>query len=41
MDYPLDGVVSVCDQFGHRVYRYDGYKAGGVAVIPNDPSCAR
>ena len=41
MDYPLDGVVSVCDQFGHRVYRYAYPYQGGLAVVPNDPSCAR
>jgi hypothetical protein len=41
VDYPLEGVVSVCDQFGHRVYRARLGSGIAVAVIPNDPSCAR
>lgn len=40
-DYPLDAVVSVCDRFGHRVYRFSHPYQGGLAVVPNDPSCAR
>jgi hypothetical protein len=42
IDYPLDGVRSVCDQFGHRVY-LGRYGSGGtaLAVVPNDVSCIK
>lgn len=41
LDYPLNGVVSVCDRFGNRVYRSGvaGDRHAGVAVAPQDPSC--
>lgn len=35
VDYPLDGVVSVCDRFGNRVYRY----STSIYVVDAAPSC--
>lgn len=34
----LVDVVTSCDR-GNRLYRYTDYKKGGLAVVPNDPSC--
>lgn len=41
LDSPLDGVVSVCDQFGHRVYLGRVSSGSALAVVPNDPSCIK
>lgn len=40
MDFPLDGVASICDRFGNRVYRLGrpGGSYGSVYVVPDDCS---
>lgn len=38
-EWVLENVASACDQFGNRVYKWQGYKSGGLHVIPNDPTC--
>ncbi len=37
----MDGlVIKVCDA-GRAVYVFDGYKAGGITVVPDAPECKK